>query len=365
MLNLSRVKKANVRAVMVPLRRPVIADIGEFSVWPLILLDLELVNGVVGSSYIAPYRAHAVPSVVEEVRDIVGQLAAHSAPFEGFTAAQKALNVIGVSGVSTLATAAVDMALWDALAKQAELPLASLLGGTVGPIRAYNSNGLWRHRADTLGTEAKELLAEGGFTAVKLRLGNEHLRDDLAAINEVRDAVGANVDIMVDFNQALGGLGDAIRRCCDLDDQGLYWMEEPIIYNNIAGYAEIAKRVTTPLQMGENLYGERDLMNFVLAKAAHYVMPDLMRIGGISGWLRTAGVAAAAGIQMSNHLYPEICAHLLRVTPTAHWLEYVDWASPILAEPLVPKNGELVAVDKPGIGIAWDEKEVAKYAISI
>jgi len=349
---------------MVPLRRPVIADIGAFHEWPLILLDLELENGAVGCSYIAPYRAHAVPSVVAEIRDIVDQLAARSAPFEGFKAAQKALNVIGVSGVSTLATAAVDMALWDALAKQADLPLASLLGGTVGPIRAYNSNGLWRHRADTLGAEAKELLAEGGFTALKLRLGNEHLRDDLTAINEVRDAVGANVDIMVDFNQALG-LGDAIRRCCDLDGQGLYWMEEPILYNNIAGYAEIAKRVTTPLQMGENLYGERDLMSFVLAKAVHYVMPDLMRIGGISGWLRTAGVAAAAGIQMSNHLYPEICAHLLRVTPTAHWLEYVDWASPILAEPLVPKNGEVVAVDKPGIGVAWDEKAVAKYAISI
>jgi mandelate racemase len=217
---------------------------------------------------------------------------------------------------------------------------------------------------DTLGQEAKDLLAEGGFSALKLRLGNEHLYQDLAAINAVRDAIGTHVDIMVDFNQALG-LGDAIRRCCDLDEQELYWIEEPIIYNNIASYAEIAKRITTPLQMGENLYGERDLMNFVLAKAAHYVMPDLMRIGGISGWLRTSGVAAAAGIQMSNHLYPEICAHLLRVTPTAHWLEFVDWASPILAEPLSPANGQITAVNKPGIGISWDETAVAKYAISI
>jgi mandelate racemase len=364
MLTLGGIKNATVRAVIVPLRRPVIADIGEFRTWPLILTDIEMDNGVIGSSYIAPYRSHAVPSVVAEIRDIVAQLAKRSAPFEGFQTAQKALNVIGVSGVSTLATAAVDMALWDALAKQAELPLACLLGGTVGPVRTYNSNGLWRHTVDTLGQEAKDLLAEGGFTALKLRLGNEHLYQDLAAINAVRDAIGTHVDIMVDFNQALG-LGDAIRRCCDLDEQGLYWIEEPIIYNNIAGYAEIAKRITTPLQMGENLYGERDLMNFVLAKAAHYVMPDLMRIGGISGWLRTSGVAAAAGIQMSNHLYPEICAHLLRVTPTAHWLEFVDWASPILTEPLSPANGQITAVNKPGIGISWDETAVAKYAISL
>jgi len=361
---MSELKRANVRAVVVPLRRPVIADIGEFRQWPLILVDVEMQGGVVGSSYIAPYRAAAVASVVAEIRDIATQLAGRSAPFEGSQAAFKALNVIGVSGVSTLARAAVDMALWDALAKEANLPLARLLGGTVGPVRAYNSNGLWRHRVDTLGSEARDLLGEGGFTALKLRLGNEHLRDDLAAIHAVRNAVGENVDIMVDFNQALGP-GDALRRCCDLDKEGLYWMEEPILYNNIAGYAEIAKRVRTPLQMGENLYGERDLMNFVHAKATHYVMPDLMRIGGISGWLRTAGVAAAAGIQMSNHLYPEICAHLLRVTPTAHWLEFVDWASPVLAEPLVPRNGSITASDKPGMGLTWDEPAVAKYAVSI
>jgi mandelate racemase len=362
MTSVSRLKRTNVRAVLVPLRRPIIADIGTFAQWPLILFDLEMEGGVIGSSYIAPYREHAVTAIIAEIRDITTQLAGSSAPFEAFQIAQKALNVVGVSGVSTLATAAVDMALWDALAKEAGLPLACLLGGSIGPIRSYNSNGLWRHSVDTLGTEAKELLSEGGFTAAKLRLGNEHLRDDLAAIHVVRDAVGAEVDIMVDFNQALG-LGDAIRRCCDLDSEGLYWMEEPILYNNIAGYAEIAKRVKTPLQMGENFYGERDLMNFLQAKAVHYVMPDLMRIGGISGWMRTAGVAAAAGIQMSNHVYPEISAHLLRVTPTAHWLEWVDWANPILSDPIVPIKGQITALDKPGTGIGWNEKAITKYAL--
>ncbi|WP_158790430.1 enolase C-terminal domain-like protein [Granulicella sp. L60] len=362
MTSISRLKRANVRAVLVPLRRPIIAAIGNFKQWPLILVDLEMEGGTVGSSYIAPYREQAVLAIIAEIDDIVAQLAGRSAPFEAFQSAQNALNVVGVSGVSTLATAAVDMALWDALAKEAGLPLACLLGGSIGPIRAYNSNGLWRHSVDTLGVEAKELLAEGGFTAAKLRLGNEHLRDDLAAIRAVRDAVGAEVDIMVDFNQALG-LGDAIRRCCDLDNEGLYWLEEPILYNNVAGYAELAKRVKTPLQMGENFYGERDLMNFLNAKALHYVMPDLMRIGGISGWIRTAGVAAAAGIQMSNHVYPEVSAHLLRVTPTAHWLEWVDWANPILADPIVPSKGQITALNKPGTGIEWNEKAIAKYGL--
>ena len=360
-----KVTNVRSRAVVVPLRRPVIADIGRFEQWPLILVDIETTGGIVGSSYIAPYRAAAVPSVIAEIRDIAQILRnAPVAPTDFFDSAEKRLNVIGVSGVSLIAISAIDMALWDARAKAVELPLAVFLGGTLGPVRAYNSNGLWRHEASTIASEAKELKAEAGFSAMKLRLGNVHLKDDLAAISAVRDGVGNDIDLMVDFNQALG-LGDAIRRCHELDDQGLYWFEEPIAYDNLSGYGQLARQVRTPLQMGENYYGPRDFYKFLSAGAVHYAMADLMRIGGVTGWLRAAGVAGAAGIQLSNHLYPEISAHLLRVTPTAHWLEWVDWASPILAEPMQPTDGHLTAADRPGIGIGWNEKSVSKYAVSV
>jgi len=360
-----RLKSVRSCCVIVPLRRPVIAGIGRFDRWPLVLVDVETSGGIVGSSYVAPYRASAVPSVMAEIRDLADTLKdAPVAPFDAFETAMKGLNVIGVSGVSTIATSALDMALWDALAKAAGLPLAAFLGGTLGPVRAYNSNGLWRHDVSTIASEAKELRKEGGFSAMKLRLGNIHLKDDVAAIRAVRDGVGADVDLMVDFNQALG-LGDAIRRCHELDDQGLYWFEEPIAYDNVRGYAQLARQVRTPLQMGENYYGPRDLFTFLAAGAVHYAMADLMRIGGVTGWLRAANLAGAAGVQLSNHLYPEICAHLLRVTPTAHWLEWVDWASPILAEPMQPTNGQVTAPDRPGSGIAWDEKNVGKYAVEM
>lgn len=358
-------RQASVRAVVVPLRRAVIADIGRFDEWPLVLVDLELNAGLVGSSYIAPYRSSAVPAVVAELRDLLSGLTGRKvAPGDVFASAMKSLNVIGVQGVSTISLSAIDMALWDGLAKAAGLPLAQLLGGSLGPVRAYNSNGLWRHQIATLAAEAHALVDEGGFTAVKLRLGNEHLRDDLAAIDAVRQGIGEQVDIMVDFNQALG-LGDAIRRCHELDSANLYWFEEPIAYDNIRGYAQLAQTVRTPLQMGENYYGPRDLMNFLDAGGVHYAMGDLMRIGGVTGWMRTAGVASAAGVQFSNHLYPEFAAHLLRVTPTAHWLEWVDWACPILAEPLQPRSGMVTAPDTPGAGVAWNEAAVTKYAVHI
>lgn len=351
--------------MLVPLRRPVIAGIGRFDNWPLVLVDVETSGGIVGQAYVAPYRPSAVPTVVAAIEDLSTTLIGEVlAPARMFDTELKALNVVGVSGISVIATSALDMALWDALAKEAALPLSELLGGSIGEVRAYNSNGLWRHEVSTLAQEARDLATEGGFTAMKLRLGNEHLAVDLAAIHTVRDGVGFDIDLMVDFNQALG-LGDAIRRCHELDDEGLYWFEEPVAYDNVRGYSQLASKVRTPLQMGENYYGARDLLTFLEGGGVHYAMGDLMRIGGVTGWMRTASVAAAAGVQFSNHLYPEIAAHLLRVTPSAHWLEWVDWAAPILADPLRPTNGTVTAPNRPGIGMSWDEKAVDRYAIRL
>ena len=231
-----------------------------------------------------------------------------------------------------IAVSGLDMAAWDALAKAANMPLAVFLGGSLGAVPAYNSNGLWLTDVATLGDEARALVAEGGFKGLKLRLGRERLADDLAAIDAVRAAVGDDIKLMVDFNQGLS-LGDALHRCHALDDQGLYWLEEPIAYSNLAGFAQLARELKTPIQLGENFYGPRALYQALAMGCGDYVMPDLMRIGGVTGWLRGAAIAGAAGIEMSTHLYPEFSAHLMRVTETAHWLEWQDWADPIIAEP--------------------------------
>ena len=213
---------------------------------------------------------------------------------------------------------------------------------------------------DTLGREAAALVEEGGFRALKLRLGRDQLKDDLDAICAVRDAVGPEIELMVDFNQGLS-LGDALHRCHALDDEGLYWFEEPITYNNLAGYAQLTGELKTPVQLGENFYGPRELMRALQLRAGDFVMPDLMRIGGVSGWLRAVPIAAALGVEVSTHLYPEVAAHLMRVTETAHWLEWQDWAYPILAEPFALEDGRITVPDRPGSGLAWDEKAVARY----
>jgi mandelate racemase len=354
-------KSVEARAVVVPLRRPVVSKVGLFKDWPMILIDLHTEEGVVGRSYLEPYLKNSVRYVIPAIQDLVAAMKGKRlAPLDDFQANRRALNLIGYEGVAMIAVAGLDMAMWDALAKAAGLPLAVLLGGSLGPVPAYNSNGLWLTDVATLAKEAEELVAEGGFTGLKLRLGRDRLADDLAAIGEVRSAAGVHIKLMVDFNQGLS-LGDALDRCHALDDQGLYWLEEPIVYNNLAGYVQLARELKTPVQLGENFYGPRDLYEAIRAGAGDYVMPDLMRIGGVSGWLRAAPIAAAAGIQVSTHLYPEFSAHLMRVTETAHWLEWQDWADPILKAPYPVKDGRIDIPNQPGTGIAWNEAAVKRY----
>lgn len=354
-------KSVDVRAVLVPLRRPVVSKVGLFSDWPLILIDLYTNEGIVGRSYLAPYIKGSVRYIVPAVQDLAAALLGKClAPLDSFQANRRALNLVGYEGVAMIAVSGMDMAIWDALAKAANMPLAVLLGGTLGRVPAYNSNGLWLTEVARLADEAGELVAEGGFNGLKLRLGRDRLADDVAAIAEVRNGAGDDIKLMVDFNQGLS-LGDALRRCHALDERGLYWLEEPIAYTNLSGYAQLARELKTPVQIGENFYGPRALYEALRSEACDYVMPDLMRIGGVSGWLRAAPVASAAGIEVSTHLYPEFSAHLMRVTETAHWLEWQDWADPILKQPFAVKDGSIEIPDYPGVGIEWNERAVDRY----
>ena len=354
-------RSISLRSVLIPLRRPVVSKVGRFDQWPMILIDLQTEQGIVGRAYLEPYLRHSVRYIMSAIRDLVADRVGNPIrPIDDFQRGHRALNLIGYEGVSLIAVSGLDMASWDALAKAAGVPLAVLLGGSVGSVPSYNSNGLWLTDVATLADEAGALVAEGGFRGLKLRLGRDRLADDLAAIKAVRSAAGEDIKLMVDFNQGLS-LGDALHRCHALDGEGLYWLEEPIVYNNLQGYAQLAKELRTPVQLGENFYGPRALYQALAMGAGDYFMPDLMRIGGVTGWLRAAAVAGAAGIEMSTHLYPEFAAHLMQVTETAHWLEWQDWANPILAEPFTIAEGRISIPDQPGAGIDWNEAAVRHY----
>jgi mandelate racemase len=358
-------KDLRARPVVLKLKRPVIARIATITDWPLILIDLHTEEGIVGRSYLEPYVIKSMRYLVPALNDLGDLLKGRTvAPVEIYDAARKSLHFVGYQGLSMIAVAGLDMAAWDALAKAADMPLCVLLGGSVGSVKSYNSNGLWLKEPEAVAAEAVQLRDEGGFSGLKLRLGRDRIEDDLAAIEAVRHTIGTNMQLMVDFNQGLT-LADALQRCHILDDLGLTWIEEPIVYDNLDGCAQHAAELKTPIQIGENFYGPRDLHLALQKKACDFVMPDFMRIGGVTGWLKAAAIAGAAGTPMSTHLYPEVAAQVMRVTETAHWLEWQDWADPILQKPYEIKNGFLHIPDVPGVGLEWNEDAVAANLVDL
>jgi mandelate racemase len=359
------VERVQARAVVVRLERPIVARIATITEWPVLLVDLHTREGFVGRSYLEPYTVKALRYLLAAVEDLGELLRGRTvAPIELYAAARKSLHFVGYQGLSMIAVSAIDMAAWDARARAAGLPLCVLLGGSVGPVRAYNSNGLWLKEPGAVAMEALELREEGGFTALKLRLGRERPRDDVATIEAVRKALGAEVELMVDFNQGLHR-GEALQRCHMIDGMGLAWIEEPLVYEDLDGHAQLAAELDTPIQIGENFYGPGDLSAALQRKACDFVMPDFMRIGGVTGWLRAAAIAGTANVPMSTHLYPEVAAHVMRVTPSAHWLEWQDWIDPLLKKPYRIADGLLHIPDEPGIGLEWDEDAVAAHALTL
>jgi len=355
-------ERVTVRAVSIPMRRPIVAKVGTYPEWPFILIDVQTKEGIVGRSYLEPYLKTAIKYIGPVIEDMATAFTGRLlAPLDMYKDVIGHMHLLGRQGVSVIAAAGLDMAIWDALAKASGLPLAAMLGASVGKIRAYNTNGLWLIPIDRLADEAHALVAEGDFSAVKIRLGRANLAEDLKAIELVRSAIGNEIHLMCDFNQGQT-LQEAILRMHGLDDQGLYWFEEPVVFDHFGQSAQLAKELKTPVSIGENIYGSRSFLEAVLAQAADVYMPDLMRIGGVTGWMRAAAIAGAAGHPLSSHLYPEVSAHLLRASESADWLEYRDWGNPIIAEPFELANGYVTVPNRPGNGIAWDEAAVKRFA---
>jgi mandelate racemase len=328
---------------------------------PLLLVDLETNEGVTGCAYQFCYRPAAAPAIAGFLDDIADAVRGRAIdPTELWDLLARRHTLIGVEGIVRMAMSLVDVAAWDALARAAGQPLARLLGAEPCPVPAYNSNGLGLMSTSALADEAGKLLA-GGFGAVKLRLGYPTLDEDLAAISAVRDSIPGEVAIMVDYNQALS-LEEAMRRGRALDLEALAWIEEPIRHDDFDGYAALAEALSTPVQIGENFSLSFDMQKALDARACDLVMPDLERIGGVTGWQRASVLASAAELPMSSHLYPEVSAQLLAATPNAHWLEYVDWMNPLLVEPLKIVDGMAIPSSRPGLGLEWNREIIRKYA---
>jgi mandelate racemase len=357
------IRSLRVRAVAAPIKRSLATSSGKVTEAALLLLDLQTEEGIVGRSYLLGLGRQNLPAMAKLVEAMAEMLKGDAlAPFEIEKKLRARYALLGVHNVVLIAMSGIDMAAWDALGQALGQPLARILGGAPRPIPAYNSNGLGLLPLKELPAEAVALVEEG-FKAIKLRVGRLQAKDDLEALRAVKKAIGPGVTLMVDFNQGLS-VAEAILRGRMIDDEGgVLWIEEPVRADDFAGTARIAREVATPIQIGENFMGAEHMAQALAAGACDYVMPDAQRIGGVTGWMRAAALAQGAGVEMSSHLFPEVSCHLLAVTPTAHWLEYMDWSDAVLQEPLNVKDGLVKTPERPGIGMAWNEEAVRRYLL--
>jgi mandelate racemase len=356
----ARVTGLRVRAVQVPLDPPHRTASGTITESPLVLTDVLTDTGAVGHSLVFVYTAAALKPVADLIKNLeplVAGKALAPAHLEQELAAR--FRLLGRQGLVGIALAAIDMALWDGLARLHRTSLAGLLGFVPKTIRAYGAVG---YDGETESARAAEDWARRGFTGVKAKIGYPTVREDLSVIRAMRKAVGTDVAIMVDYNQCLSP-AEALQRLRVLDDEGLAWVEEPTLAHDYSGHALISREIRTPIQCGENWWGTLDMRHALEASASDFVMPDVMKIGGVTGWLRAAALAHARNVPVSSHLWPEISAQLLSCTPTAHWLEYADWWNPVLAEPLRIEQGVARIDGVLGSGVEWNERAVERFCV--
>jgi mandelate racemase len=353
------IRELKVRAVEAPLPRPLRTAAGTIPAAPLLLIDVETAQGVVGRAYIFAYTKTVLAPLGRLAQEIVGELAGESAaPAVRMQAFERRFRLLGRQGLLGMLLSGIDMALWDALGRAADCPVVRLLGGEPAALPAYDSFGIVDPRADE---RAIRQSVERGFRAIKIKLGDGDMEKDAATVAAVRAMIGPGIALMVDYNQSLD-VPEALRRIARLAAHDIAWVEEPVPAEDIHGHARVRAASSVPVQTGENWWFPRDMANAIAAGASDYAMLDVMKIGGITGWLRAAGQAEAASLPVSSHIFVEASAHLLPVMPTAHWLEYLDSAGAILAEPPIVLDGRITAKG-PGLGMSWDERAVARFAL--
>jgi len=346
------------RAVVAPLARPIKTSVGEIPSAPLVLIDLATDAGVVGRAYLFGYTPVTLRPLVElisNVRDVV--VGKPVSPVDRMREFCHGFRLLGRQGLLGMALSGIDMALWDVVGKTQNQPVSRLLGGDCGTITAYDSYGIVDPDRDA---DALEGSLKQGFKAIKIKIGGDTLDRDVDTVRRVREIVGQGTRLMVDYNQSLT-VPEAIRRINRLTEFDLEWVEEPVAAEDLSGHAKVRSSCEIGIQTGENWWFPEDIARAIKSAACDFAMLDIMKIGGITGWVRAAAQAEGASLPVSSHLFVEASAHAMAVTPTAHYLEYLDVASAILDRPAEIESGAL-RPRGPGLGIAWNETAIARYA---
>jgi L-talarate/galactarate dehydratase len=270
----------------------------------------------------------------------------------------------GPGGIFTLALSAIDIALWDIKGKALNQPVSKLIGGYRDRVPTYASGALLRqHPLDYL-EQAGPRLVNMGFKQMKTQLGAEPtVAASVERIQVLRQSIGEDVDLMCDINQ-LWNVNQAIEVGQRVAPYQLFWLEDIVAHDDYQGLARVADALTTPIAAGEYVYGITPFRQLLENRSIDIVMIDVLRVGGISQWLKVAAMAEAFDLPVVSHLIPEVHVHLVAAIPNGLTVEYMPWTLRLFEETPALENGEIVVPDKPGLGLAFDKEALSRYQVA-
>lgn len=355
--------------VQVPIRRPIRDSIHHVETWGVPGVWITTDEGITGTGYTGTH-ARGDDLITAAIERHYAPVLLGRDPFEvkaiWHDLYMGPLRWIGRSGISQMAQAAIDIALWDIIAQAQGQPLWRLLGAaTAGPIPTYNTDAGWLNWTEAELVEDMRRLVAEGWRAVKMKVGKPAPQEDVRRVAAVREALGDEIDLMVDAN-TLWDLNTAVTTARLLEPFRPRWLEEPLHPDDITGHARLARATAIPLAVGESIYSKYLFREYMAQGAVGYVQVDVTRVGGVTEWLEVAAAAATFGLPVIPHHgdMMQVHQHLVAATRNAPMLEYIPWILDLFEDPVEVREGMLHLPERPGASTTMRPQALERYRVA-
>jgi L-alanine-DL-glutamate epimerase-like enolase superfamily enzyme len=356
---------ARVRLCRIPVDPPRGDAIQQFDALELPIVEIDDAAGRrgIGFGYTIGTGGTAVATLLRD--ELLGPLRGQDARaiVQIVDRLRKSIHALTPGCISSTALAAIDVALWDLAGQRTQTPLHLLLGGAQSRVRLYNTHVGWLNRPlDEMVALSREAVARDGFTALKLKVGKPDPAEDVERVAKVREAVGDRVTLMVDANQSWT-IDEAIARTRALEPSRLFWVEEPLPATDLDGFVRLGEHSIAARAGGESLYSPAAFHEAVRRGALDILQPDVARVGGITAAMTVCRLAEAANLRVAPHVSPELSITIGAAAANAVFVEYVPQMEPILARPIIRRDGYGFPFDVPGHGIAFNPDALERFTV--
>lgn len=335
-----------------PLKKPISDATHTLTEISFLVIRIQLENGIIGESYLLSFQ-YSPNAIIGALKDLIPVVKGYKA-YETGLLSQKLdglFEYFGNQGLLRWAQAAINIAMWDAWGKAQNQPVYKLLGATKEKVNIYGSGGWISYSIDELIGEVIDYAARG-FKAVKIKVGSPKVSTDLERLRKVREAVGNDIDIMMDANQGMD-LPSAIKLANGAKDLNINWFEEPVNHQDFQAYQVLKNQTGISLAMGEREFDTLPLRELVTRNALDIWQPDIVRIGGVEAWRESAALAHSFHLPVLPHYYKDYDVPLLCTIPNGVGAESFDWVDPLINNPMVIENGFAKPHDLPGWGFTF------------